>query len=273
VTPAVLLSWRDRYRGSPLDDFVKRLNAIEFGNQIILLGAAFLLSVLPLILLLGSLTSRRIDNDIAERLGLNRAAARAVDGLISNSSARFSLGIVVALLISLAGTIAVARSVQGIYERAFEQPRQTGLGPFTRSVVWVVAVAALLFIDTLSTRAIRDAPAGGVLLGLENLALFTLFFWWSIHFLLAGALRWRQTFWAALTTGVFWIGLGVVAALYFSSSILSDRHLYGSIGVVFTLATWFIAMSAVILLGAAVGAVIAQRRTLHGRPVPANGPG
>lgn len=260
-------SWRERYQTSPVHDFVDRLGAIQFGDQIILLGAALLLSVLPLIILLSAFASHRVDGDIAERLGLNRTAARIVDSLITNSTARFNLGILVSLLISLAGTIAVARSVQGIYERAFDRPHQGGTGPFVRCLIWVVAVAAMLFLDTMSTRAIRDAPAGRVLLGLENLAILTLFFWWSLHFLLSGALRWRQVFFAALTTAVFWIGLGAIAALYFSSSIISDRNLYGSIGVVFTIATWFIAMSAVILLGAAVGAVVSNRLARR-RPAP-----
>jgi membrane protein len=59
---------------------------------------------------------------------------------------------------------------------------------------------------------------------------------------------------------VFWVGLGAVAALYFGSTLVSDSHLYGTIGVVFTLVTWFIAMGAVITLGAVVGAQLQARR-------------
>jgi membrane protein len=259
ATPEEPGRWRARYQRSVVHDFAERLGAIEFGDQIILLGAAILLTVLPLIIILTALASRRVDSDIADRLGLNRQAARILDSLFTNSTVRFNLGIAISLLVSLAGTIAVARSVQTIYERAFDQSHQRGFAPLGRCLLWVVAVTGVLILDTLSTRAIRDAPEGRVLLGLENLALLTLFFWWSLHFLLSGALRWRQLFFAALTTGVFWIGLGVVAAFYFSSSMISDSRLYGEIGVVFTLATWFIAMSAVVILGAAVGAVASRR--------------
>lgn len=255
--------WRARYERSVVHDFVDRLGAIDFGDQIILLGAALLLSVLPLIILLSAFASHKVDKDIAERLGLNQSAARIVDGLINNTPAKLDFGILLSLLISFAGTMTVARSVQGIYERAFDRPHQTGLRPLGRCLVWVVAVAALLILDAQTTRVIRDEPAGRVLLGLENLAVLTLFFWWSLHFLLSAALRWRQVFFAALTTAVFWIGLGAIASFYFSSSIVSDRNLYGSIGVAFTLATWFIAMSAVVLLGAAVGAVASRRLHLE----------
>jgi uncharacterized BrkB/YihY/UPF0761 family membrane protein len=45
-----------------------------------------------------------------------------------------------------------------------------------------------------------------------------------------------------------------------SSSIISDSRLYGTIGLVFTLMIWFIAIGAVIVLGAAAGAAWEQRR-------------
>ena len=41
------------------------------------------------------------------------------------------------------------------------------------------------------------------------------------------------------------------SAIYFSPAIISDSRLYGTIGVVFTLLTWFIAIGAVIVPGAA----------------------
>ena len=68
----------------------------------------------------------------------------------------------------------------------------------------------------------------------------------------------------------FWIGLGVFAAFYFSTTIVDNSKTYGTIGVTFTLITWFIAMGSVIMLGAVVGAVWEKRRdgTIN-RDVPA----
>jgi membrane protein len=60
---------------------------------------------------------------------------------------------------------------------------------------------------------------------------------------------------------VFWVGLGGFASLYFSSTLVSDSHLYGTIGVVFTLISWFIAIGAVITLGAVVGHTWIIRRS------------
>jgi len=87
----------------------------------------------------------------------------------------------------------------------------------------------------------------------------SLFFWWSMHFLLAGRVRWRELAVPALLTATFWIGLEAFSAAYFSSTINSDSAVYGSIGVVFSLLTWFTAIAAVVILGAVAGDILQSR--------------
>jgi len=124
----------------------------------------------------------------------------------------------------------------------------------------VVAVTAFVIVDRVMSGPLRDEPAGRLELGLANLTMLVLFFWWSMHFLQAGRRPWRELFVGAFATGVFWIGLGVFASLYFPGTIGSDSRLYGPIGVIFSLVTWFIAIGAVIALGAVVGASWEARR-------------
>lgn len=123
-----------------------------------------------------------------------------------------------------------------------------------------VAAALEVYVDALISRPLRDLPAGRVFLGLGNLVIATALFWWGLHWLLRGRESWRRLFPAGLATGVFWVGLGVFASVYFSSALTSDNQLYGAIGVVFDLMTWFVAMGAVITLGAVVGQVFVTRR-------------
>ncbi len=251
---------RDRYRGSVAQDLVQGLHAVDFGDRIIIFGAAMLLSVLPLIILLSAFANRRVDDNIADHLGLNRQGERIVEGLFKATNVSFSFGVLLSLLLSIAGTIAVARSVQVIYEQVFALTNIRGRRNLLRCAVWAVSVAALLIVDATVGRTLRDGPAGPVVLGLVDFAGLTLFFAWTIHFLLGGREPWRRIVPAAVTTALFWLGLGVFASLYFSSTIVSDSHLYGTIGVVFSLMTWFIAIGAVITLGALVGVVWVRRR-------------
>ena len=49
--------WRRRYQGSAVQDLIIGLRKVEFGSWIIMFGASFLLSVLPLIILLSALAN------------------------------------------------------------------------------------------------------------------------------------------------------------------------------------------------------------------------
>ena len=100
--------------------------------------------------------------------------------------------------------------------------------------------------------------------GLVTYAGTAAFFWWTMHFLLAGRVPWRRLIRAAILTALLWIGLGLFSSAYFSAAIISDSRLYGTIGVVFTLLTWFIAIGAVIVRGAVAGATWDQRKGRSG---------
>jgi membrane protein len=80
-----------------------------------------------------------------------------------------------------------------------------------------------------------------------------------MHFLLAGRVRWRTLLPSALITGVLYGGLGLFSKFYFSDTIISDSKTYGTIGAIFGIMTWFIAIGAVIILGAVAGAVWEER--------------
>jgi membrane protein len=257
--------WRARYEGSFAHDLLRGLGAVDFGDRIIIFGACMLLSVLPLIIVLSAYASHRIQDDIAHHLGLSRQGVRVVDGLFKASVTSFNLAIFVGLLVSFFGTISVARSVEVIYERAFQHPPLSRTQGWLRCLVWVVVISGAFIADGAIDKTLRN-DLGSVVFGLVEFVLFTLFFWWSLHFLLGGRESWRGLLPAAIATGLLWIGLGVFAAFYFSSTIVSDSHTYGTIGVTFTLVTWFIAIGAVLTLGAVVGAVWHRRRSATANP-------
>jgi membrane protein len=253
-------TWRARYEGSFAQDFFKGLAAVDFGDRIIIFGACLLLSVLPLIIVLSAYAGHRIEDDITQHLGLSTQGDHVIEGLFHASVTGFDLAVFVSLVLSLAGTIAVARSVELIYERAFDQPPLARSQGWLRCLVWVLLVAGVVIGDAAVGKSLRDGPAGPAVISVVEFVGFSLFFWWTIHFLLAGRETWRAVLPAALATSAFWLGLGVFAAFYFSSSIVSDSKTYGPIGVTFTLVTWFVAMGAVLTLGAVLGAVWHKRR-------------
>jgi membrane protein len=191
---------------------------------------------------------------------LSGEGARVIDSLFRSSHATVSFGLVVSLLLSVAGTTAVGRWVQALYEKIFEQDARSGWRNMLRCFVWAVGAALEVVLDAFVSPPLGRLPIGRVFLGFGNLAIVTAFFWWGLRWLLCSRVPWRRLFPAALATGVFWVGLGAFAALYFASALVSDDHLYGAIGAVFTLVSWFVAMGAVIVLGAVIGRVWVARR-------------
>lgn len=107
--------------------FLARLKTLDFFNLITLFGAAFLFSTLPLIIILGTFADRHVDSDLSDHLGLNAQAAKIVNDLSVTSSSHSTDAVVTASLLSLAGTVALAASVQTTYEQVFGAKQPHGL--------------------------------------------------------------------------------------------------------------------------------------------------
>ncbi len=246
-----LVAARTRYQASWPGELGRQLKALDFVNWITVFGASLLWSALPLIILLSSLANTRIDDDLSRHIGLNSQGAHIVETLFRGTPAHGVEAILTGFLFCFGGVVAVVSSLQLIYERIFGQnPR--GWRNLPRGILWIVALLALLTLDGVANRPERDA--GTAVLDLVGVATTTLFFWWTLHFLLAGRIPWRRLLRPALTSGVLWFGFGLFSSPYFSSVLTSDSHTYGTIGVVFSLLTWFFLIGAVVVLGAVSGA-------------------
>jgi membrane protein len=220
--------------------------------------------VLPFIILLSSLANERVDDDLSRHLGASGQGVRVIRELFRNSPTSSVVPILTGLLFALVGTITVVHSIQLLYERAFDQePR--GWRDMPRSVVWLVVLLGALFVEGTISRPVRTTT-GPVIEGFVRFFAALLFFLWTMHFLLAGRASWKALIRPALVTAVLWLALAGFSSISLSSSIVSDSKLYGTIGVVFTLLTWFILVAAVLVLGAASGAVWQKRRGQGFRP-------
>jgi membrane protein len=261
--PAVrktLSAARDRFAGSLAQSFLVRVRALDFANQAMLFGAGLLVSLLPFVILLSAFASQRVDDDISLRLGLDRRASGIVDHLFTSSPATLDTATVTSLIFLAAGMLAVASSLQQIYEKVFHQ-EDRGMRDLYRLLVWIAVLGMAVVAESLAERPVSGGVGGGWLAPLITVAIMTPFFWWTMHFLLAGRIRWRTLLPSAIVTGVLFGGLGVFSKFYFSGTIISDSKTYGTIGAIFSIMTWFIAIGAVIILGAVAGAVWTERRT------------
>jgi len=183
-----------------------------------------------------------------------------VTHLFTSAPASLNATTATSLVFVTAGTLAVASSLQQIYEKVFRQNHR-GVRDLYRLLIWIIALCLAVAFESLVGRPVRNASAGGALVALVTFAIMTPFFWWAMHFLLAGRVLWRKLLPSAIATGVFFTGLGVFSKFYFSTTIISDSKTYGTIGAVFSIMTWLIAIGAVIILGAVAGVVWEGRRS------------
>ena len=261
------LVWaRDRFEGSLAQRFLTRLTALDFADQAMLFGAGLLVSLLPFVILLSAFASQRVDDDISLRLGLDRKAAGIMDHLFTAAPATLNAATATSLLFLIFGMLAVASSLQQIYEKVFGQDHHRGPQNLGRLLIWIAVLGGAVVAESLAERPVSAVSGGGWLAPLVTVGIMTPFFWWTMHFLLAGRVPWRTLLPSALITGVFYGGLGLFSKFYFSDTIISDSKTYGTIGAIFGIMTWFIAIGAVIILGAVAGAVWEDRRNSELRP-------
>jgi membrane protein len=228
----------------------------RFSNQAMLFGAGLLVSLLPFLILLSAFAR----SHITLRLGLDRGAAGIVTHLFTSSPASLNAATATGLVFVTAGRFAVASSLQQIYEKAFHQDHR-GLRDLYRLLIWIAGLCLTVTLESIAGRPARDATAGIGLVDVVTFAIMTPFFWWTMHFLRAGRVRWRKLLPSAIATGIFYTGLGVFSKFYFSSTIISDSKTYGTIGAVFSIMTWPIAIGAVIIPGAVAGVAWENRRS------------
>ena len=253
---------KGKYAESPAEHLWRRLDAMDFINRGMLFAATLLLCLFPFLIIANALAGRSAATGLARHLGLNQQAAADVGALFTSSAATSSAITGTAWVFFILGGIAAATAIQGLYEAAFELEGQ-GARDMPRRLIWLAVLVGGSVLAGWAGPALRGA-GGPVLLAVTGLAALTGFWWFTIWFLLAGRISWRDLLPAAAATAVFWLGMEAVFSVIFSGMVTSDDTKYGPIGVVFALMSWLIAIGVVIILGAVAG-IVWQERNLSFR--------
>ena len=235
---------------------------MDFINRGILFAATLFLCFFPFLIVANALAGRSVASGLARHLGLNQQAAADVGGLFTSSAATSSAVTGTAWVFFILGGVAAAAAIQELYERAFELDRR-GARDMLRGLIWLAVLVGCSVLAGWAEPELRGA-GGPALLAVIGLVVFTGFWWFTIWFLLAGRISWRDLFPAAVATAVFWVGMEAVFSVVFSGIVTSDDKKYGPIGVVFALMSWLIAIGVVIILGAVAG-IVWQERNLSFR--------
>jgi membrane protein len=243
---------QERVAGSAAETLWKRLSALDFLNQAMIFAAILLLTLFPFLIVVSMATGRDFAGSLSKRMGLNHQASDAVAALFRGGSSHVSQGF--GWIFLILGALGIAATLRALYERVFGLDRYGARGVL-RLVVWLGASVVSVAFLGWAGRSIRAAYGGPVFLGLVAFVMVTGFFWWTMHYLLARRIPWRDLFPSAVATSLCWLGLGVFSSLVFSNAIVTNNKEYGPVGVIFILMSWLIAVGVVIILGAVIGVV------------------
>jgi membrane protein len=252
---------RARYSDSWIQELRNHLNAVEFFDRTVVIGAELLWSALPLLILLSSFANHSIGVDVSRNLGLNKDGTEMVDALFRTHPSHALEPVLTSVLICGAGVISVIQSVQVVYERLYGQEHR-GWRDLPRYLVWLAVLLAILATEAaIGARA--HGVVGEVVQDVVTLIAASAFFAWTIWFLLHGNIPFRDVIPSALATGLLWLALAAASPAYFGPMLVDDTLSFGTIGEVLVFLTWFVLIASVIVLGAALGAVWLNRRDLR----------
>lgn len=238
---------KERYLEHP-DSLFGRLGQTDFMDRAMLFAALLMLILFPFLIMVSSSFGKSFSSNLARHMGLDAEASKIVASLFSNGASSSAASTGGFSVLTVVGVLLVISALQGIYEDIFGLAH-LGFRSAWRWAVWAAATIA----GTAAMAALGTALGRPLLFGVISFVLVSAFFWWSMHFLLAGRVPWRQLLPAGVATSVFWIGLGVFSSVYFSHNIVANYKRFGSIGVMLLLLSWLIAVGVVIILGAVVG--------------------
>ena len=247
----------EKYSGSSLEHLWNRLNAMDFINKGMLFAAILLLCFFPFIIVANALAGQSAVTGLVRHLGLNQQAAKDVSGLFASSSSTSNAVTGTAWLFFILGGIAAATAVQDLYERSFGL-QSGGMKDIVRRLGWLVLTVGGAALAAVAGPWFHSW-GGPVVLAIVGLGALTLYWWFTMWFLLSARESWRTLFPSAVATALFWVGMEVVFSFIFSSTVISDDQKYGPIGIVFALMSWLIAIGVVIILGAVAGLVWRER--------------
>ncbi|GAB7188384.1 hypothetical protein ATKI12_8215 [Kitasatospora sp. Ki12] len=238
-----------RYSGSWAENLWRRLDAVDFLSQAMVLAATLLLCAVPFLLVVSALAGRSAVAGLTRRLGLSPQAAADIGHLFASSATTSSAVTGLSWVFFVLGGLATAVSIQQLYQRVFQLPGQ----PWDRlrALVWLALVVGWIALGTVAGRRFHaNLP---VLWWITTVVACVGFWWFTMWFLLAGRVAWRRLVPCAVATAAFWTGMLVVFHFTFSDMVVGNEDEYGPIGVVFSLMSFFIAIGVVIILGASTG--------------------
>jgi uncharacterized membrane protein YvlD (DUF360 family) len=246
-----------RLWGSFVGRCVRRFLLMAGIDRCIVISSQAFTALIPLLILVSAMAPAGQDDVVAQsivaRFGLTGDSAAAVEQLFSiPGGASSSIGLASAVLLVFSG-VSFTRRVQRMYRAAWNQEKAGVRSGLFAALGLIVLMAQVFVIYTIRV-LVDDLPLDW-LLALPLTAATGLVLWTSIPYLLLD----RQVHWRRLLVGGAMSATGtalyaVATTVYMPELIERYTNEFGLFGITIVLIGWLFAVSAVVVVSAAVGA-------------------
>jgi membrane protein len=231
------------------------------------LAAQLFLTTIPLLFAVGAFAPDSIRNRMLSSLrstfGLSGDSAQQVKDVVQASSSAQNLQQtvgVIGLLMALLSATSCSRVLARVCADAWALPKARSRPAAWRWLVWIICLVGFVLVQGL----LRSGFGAGLWLGVPLTFLASVvLWWWTPHLLLVRRVAWLPLLPGAVLCALATSALSLTARIYMPNALNRTLHDYGSLGLVLTLLSWLIVLSAAITFGITLGAVLAQHPPLQ----------
>ena len=246
-----------RLWGSFVGRCVRRFLLMAGFDRCIVLASQAFTALIPLLILVSVLAPVGEDDAVAQsiinRFGLTGNSAAAVEQLFNvPEGASSSISVVSAFLLLYSG-VSFARRLQRMYRAAWQQEK-TGVRGGLFAAVGLIAMMAEVMVIYGIRSLVRGIPLDW-LVALPLTAATGLVVWTSIPYLLLNrVVHWRRLLVAGAISATGTAVYGLATTVYMPDLFDKYTSEFGLFGITIVLIGWLLAISAVIVVSAAIGA-------------------
>lgn len=253
-------------------ELTARFREVELFDRSYQIAAMTFVALIPLVLAISTVFvggQQELARILIDRMGLVGFAAQVVTDMMRNSPGGIHwLGLVMSLYSAFSLSRRVSRAYNTIWRTA-----QLAVTEQWRGLVWV-GIQVLMTTIVIWLRALLVGDRGIVLRVLTVVLVLAVWFgaeYLSQRLLTHGAVAHERLLLAAGLTAVGRIGLVVWTMTYLARSLSEQAEQFGALGVVFSLFTYFLASTVVMLVATMVAAVLTEPAGARDEaaPVPA----
>jgi membrane protein len=256
-----IAGYRRWFDGTYLGQCLIRIVELRPFDRALALASRAFVALLPLAIVSTSLSPAARDGGFAQglidRFQLSGDGARLVRQLFATPNQVRGGVTILGLLVLIYSVFGFARLLARLYEDAWRLPR-AGVRGMARALLWIGVLGAYMGV-VIPVRKAVSHDTGPFLATVAVVATIVLIWLLTPYLMLAGRIPYRSLLPTAIITAAAMLASGAVSEVYMPSAITTSGHRYGLVGVSFSLVSWLIGISLVLLVSAAIGAVTAER--------------